>query len=84
MNLLNHQTDCLKLVNLVVFQLEITKHSAVVSDNIESVVSDNMNNISKCAIIRYLGLNGLTTKKIEEVMVVTLEENAPSYSMVKK
>ena len=43
-----------------------------------------MDNISHRAIIRYLGLEGLTPKEIHEDMVVTLGENAPSYSMVKK
>ena len=32
-------------------------------------------------VIRYLGLEGLTPKEIHEDMVVTLGENAPSYSM---
>ena len=31
-----------------------------------------------------LGLQGLTPKEIHEDLVVTLGENAPSYSMVKK
>ena len=57
--------------------LEIIKHWT-------SVVSDNMDNISHRAVIRYLGLEGLTPKEIHEDMVVTLGENAPSYSMVKK
>ncbi|XP_041354235.1 protein GVQW3-like [Gigantopelta aegis] len=43
-----------------------------------------MDNISHHAVIRYLGLNGLTPKEIHEDMVVTLGEDAPSYSMVKK
>ena len=43
-----------------------------------------MDNISYRAVIRYLGLEGLTPKKIHEDMVVTLGENALSYSMVKK
>ena len=49
-----------------------------------ATVSDNMDNISYRAVIRYPGLKGLTTKKIHKDMVVKLEENAPSYSMVKK
>ena len=43
-----------------------------------------MDNISHRAVIRYLGLKGLTPKEIHEDMVVTLEENAPSYSIEKK
>ena len=44
-----------------------------------------MDNISYRAVIRYLGLKGLTPKEIlHEDMVVTLGEDAPSYSMVKK
>ena len=48
------------------------------------MVSDNMDNISHREVIHYLGLQGLTPKEIHEDMTVTLEENAPSYSMVKK
>ena len=47
------------------------------------MVSDKRD-ISHRAVIRYLGLKGLTPKEIHEDMVVTLGENAPSYSMVKK
>ena len=43
-----------------------------------------MDSISHCAVICYLGLKSLTLKKIHEDLVVTLGENAPSYSMVKK
>ncbi|XP_041346797.1 uncharacterized protein LOC121366396 [Gigantopelta aegis] len=43
-----------------------------------------MDNISNRAVIRYLGLQGLTPKEIHEDMVVTLGEDAPLYSMVKK
>ncbi|XP_041349335.1 protein GVQW3-like [Gigantopelta aegis] len=43
-----------------------------------------MDNISHGTVIRYLGLKGLTPKEIHEDMVVTLGEDAPSYSMVKK
>ena len=45
--------------------------------------SDNMN-ISHHAVIHYLGLKGFTPKEIHEDMVVTLREDAPSYSMMKK
>ena len=48
------------------------------------MVSDNMDVISHREVIRYLGLEGLTPKKIHENIVVTLEEDVPSYSMVKK
>ena len=49
------------------------------------MVSDNIDNINYRAVIRYLGLNGLTPKEIYKTnMVVTLGENAPSYSTVKK
>ena len=40
--------------------------------------------ISHHALIRYIGLNGLTPKEIHKDMVVALGENAPSYNMVKK
>ena len=43
-----------------------------------------MDNINHRAYIRYLSLKGLTPKEIHEDMVVTLGENAPSYSLVKK
>ena len=43
-----------------------------------------MENISHRAVIRYLGLKGLTPKEIHEDMVVKLGENVPSYSMEKK
>ena len=43
-----------------------------------------MDNISHRAVIRYLGLKGLTSKEIHEDLVVKLGENAPSQSMVKK
>ena len=39
--------------------------------------------ISHCAVIRYHGLKGLTPKGIHEEMV-TLGENVPLYSMVRK
>ena len=45
------------------------------------MVSDNMDNISHRAVIRYIGLKGLTHKEIHEDMVVTLGEVVPSYSM---
>ena len=38
------------------------------------MVSDNMHNISHRAVIRYLGLKGLTYKEIHEDMVVILVE----------
>ena len=47
------------------------------------MVSDNMDNISHHAVIHYLGLKGLTPEEVREDMVVTLVENAPSYSIVK-
>ena len=62
-NLSNDYTECLKLVTLVVFLLEIIKHWA-------SVVS-NMGNISHRAVIRYFDLKGLTPKEMHEDMVVT-------------
>ena len=43
-----------------------------------------MNNSSHRAVIRYLGLKGLTPTEIHEDLVATLEENAPSYSFVVK
>ena len=43
-----------------------------------------MDNISHSVVIRYLGLKGLTPIEIHEDMVVTLGEDVPSYSMVKK
>ena len=43
-----------------------------------------MDNISHRAVIRYLGLNGLTHKEIHENMVGRLGEDAHLYSMVKK
>ena len=43
-----------------------------------------MDNISHCAVIRYLGLKGLTPEEVHENMVVTLGEIAPLYSTVKK
>ena len=52
--------------------------------NSSSVVSDNMDKISHRAVIRYLSLNGLTSKEIHEDMVVTLGGNVPSYDMVEK
>ena len=48
------------------------------------MVSDNMDNVSHRAVIRYLGLKGLTPKKILEDMAVTLGENGFSCSMAKK
>ena len=48
------------------------------------MVSDNMDNIGHRVVIRYLGLKGLTPKEIYEGRVVTLGENVPAYSMVKK
>ena len=49
------------------------------------MVSDNMDTISHRVVICYLGLNGLTSKEIfKKNMVITLGEDAPSYSMVKK
>ena len=42
-----------------------------------------MDDISHRAVIRYLGLQGLTPKEIRENMVATLGENSPSYTMVK-
>ena len=48
------------------------------------MVSDNMDKISHHAVIRYLRLKGLTPKEIHENMVVTLWEDAPLQSMVKK
>ena len=40
------------------------------------MVSDNKNNTSHRAVISYLGLKGLTPKKIHEDMVVTLGEDS--------
>ena len=48
------------------------------------MVPDNIDNISYRAVIHYRGLKGLTPKEIHVDMVVSLGENAPSYSMVKK
>ena len=48
------------------------------------MVSDNMDNISYRAVIRYLGHEGFTPKEIREDMVVKLGEDAPSHSMVQK
>ena len=48
------------------------------------MVSDNMDTFSHRAVIRYLGLKDFTPKEIHEDMVVSLGENAPLYSMVKK
>ena len=47
------------------------------------MVSDNLDNISHRAVIRYLGLVGLTSKEIDKDMVVTLGKNSPPYTMVK-
>ena len=44
------------------------------------VVSGDMDNISHRAVIRYLGLKGLTPKEIHEDMVVTLGENGAFYT----
>ena len=53
--------------------------------NIEpQVVSDNMSIISHHAVIRYIGLKGLTNKELHEDMVVTLGQNVPSCSTVKQ
>ena len=43
-----------------------------------------MDTISHHAVIRYIGLKGLTPKEIYEDMVVRLGDNASSCSMVKK
>ena len=43
-----------------------------------------MDNINHHAAIRYLGPKGLTPKEMHGDMVVTPEEVAPSYSMLKK
>ncbi|XP_028270394.1 histone-lysine N-methyltransferase SETMAR-like [Parambassis ranga] len=43
-----------------------------------------MDNVSLRAIIRYLGLKGLSPKEVHKDMVATLGAGAPSYSMVKK
>ena len=48
------------------------------------MISDNMDNISHRAVIRYLGLKGLSPKKIHENMEVTIGDDALSYSMMKK
>ena len=40
--------------------------------------------ISHRAVNRYLGLKRITPKKIHEDVLVTLGEDAPSYSMVKR
>ncbi|XP_040923305.1 chromobox protein homolog 1b isoform X1 [Toxotes jaculatrix] len=50
----------------------------------DSALSEKMDNVSLRAIIRYLGLKGLSPKEVHEDMVATLGEGAPSYSMVKK
>ena len=47
------------------------------------MVSDNMYNISHRVVIRYLGLKCLTRKEIHEIMVVSLGDYVPLYSMVK-
>ena len=44
------------------------------------MVSDIMDNISHRAVIRYLGLKGLTPREIRKDMVVTLGENVHSYT----
>ena len=43
-----------------------------------------MDKVAHRAVIHYLGLKGLTPKKVHEDMVATLGEDAPSYSTVKK
>ena len=43
-----------------------------------------MDKIGHRAVIQYLQIKGLTPKEIHEDMVATLQDNAPSYSMVKK
>lgn len=43
-----------------------------------------MDHVSNRAVIRYLGLKGLTPKEIHDDMVGTLGEKAPSYTTVKK
>ena len=48
------------------------------------MVSNNMNNISFCAVIRYLGIKGLTPEEIHDYTVLTLRGDATSYNMVKK
>ena len=48
------------------------------------MVSDYIVNINHHVVICYLSIMGLTMKEIHADMVVTLGENAPSYSMVKK
>ena len=48
------------------------------------MVYDNMDNIRHRGVIHYLGLKGLTPKEIHEDMVITLGEDVPSYTTVKK
>ena len=43
-----------------------------------------MENISHHAVFHYLSIHGLTSKEFQEDMVVTLGDDALSYSMVKK
>ena len=76
-NLLNDYTECVKVVTLHDFLLEIIKHWALVD-------SDNMDNISHRAVIHYFGLKGLTPMEFHDDMVVTLGESATSYNMGNK
>ena len=45
------------------------------------MVPDNMDDITHRAVIHYLGLKGVTTKEIYKDMVITLGDDAPSYSI---
>ena len=45
---------------------------------------EKMNKIRHCAVIRYLGLKGLSPKQVHQDMEATFGEDTPLYSMVKK
>ncbi len=74
---LSDYADSLRLITFVVFLFRAI-------ENCKSTLSEKMDNISLRAVIRYLGLKGLSPKEVHEDMVETLGEGAPSYSMVKK
>ena len=48
------------------------------------MVCDNMDNISHRVVIHYRDVTAFTPEKVNESMVVTLREDDPLYSMVKK
>ena len=76
-NSLSDYADSLKMITFLVFLFQII-------ENCKSALSKKMDNINLCAIIRYLGLKGLSSKEVHKDVVATLGELAPSYSMVKK